>query len=136
MRTTPTHRNRMIAKIKIAQQQLAMDDDSYRAMLQRTTGKKSCKDLTATELAMVLREMERLGFVPTRPNPERKPLHLAQHGNMMRKISVLLTQHGKSWQYAHGIAKKMFGVDTVQQCDGVQIRKIIAALNYYAKRQV
>ena len=47
------HRRAMIAKIKIAQKQLGMDDDVYRELLHRMAGKRSCTELTATELARV-----------------------------------------------------------------------------------
>ena len=123
----------MIAKIKIAQKQLNMDDDIYRAILQRETGKRSTTQMTESELIRVLDEMQRLGFVPSKTY-ERKPLRRAEHTPMINKISVLLTQTGKSWNYAHGIAKRMFGRDTVQQCDSEQIHKIIAALQYHAQR--
>ena len=76
-----THRRAMIAKIKIAQKQLGMDDDVYRELLHRMAGKRSCTELTATELARVLREMERLGFAPSRPAPERMPLRQAAHAD-------------------------------------------------------
>ena len=71
------HRRAMIAKIKIAQKQLGMDDDVYRELLHRMAGKRSCTELTATELARVLREMERLGFAPAglRPNACRCGRH-------------------------------------------------------------
>ena len=83
-----THRRAMIAKIKIAQKQLGMDDDVYRELLHRMAGKRSCTELTATELARVLREMERLGFAPSRPAPERMTLRQAQHTPMMQKIGA------------------------------------------------
>lgn len=56
-----------ITKIKIAQKQLHMDDDTYRALLHRLTGKSSATDLSVTEQHKVLAEMERLGFKPSKP---------------------------------------------------------------------
>ncbi len=55
-----------IAKIKIAQQQLNMADEDYRALLVRATGKNSSTTLSDEQLNMVLREMERLGFKPSK----------------------------------------------------------------------
>lgn len=128
-------RKGLIAKIHVAKQQLNMEDDMYRNLLQELTDCRSCKQMNHAQLETVLRQLCRLGFVPQKQISERKPLHFAQHGAMMRKISVLLTQTGKSWNYAHGIAKRMFGKDTVQQCDSEQMHSIVAALNYHAKRQ-
>ena len=69
-----TRRRAMVAKIKIAQKELDMDDDTYRAVLLRVTGKNSSTRLDAAELDAVLREMCRLGFVPRPAAYVRPPL--------------------------------------------------------------
>ncbi|MGR6980833.1 gp16 family protein [Testudinibacter sp. P27/CKL/0425] len=48
--------------IHIAKSQQSMDEMTYRAMLERITGKTSCKQMTVIELNKVLREMEQKGF--------------------------------------------------------------------------
>ena len=48
------------ARIHIGQKALGMDDDTYRAFLQRLTGKSSSKAMTIGERARVLAEMTRL----------------------------------------------------------------------------
>ena len=117
MANEQNRRRGMIAKIKVAQKQLGMEDDVYRDVLAATTGLRSCKDMEVWQLERVLQKLERLGFAPTRSKPERQPLHLAEHTPMINKIGAMLHQSGKSWAYAHGIARKMF------------------ALNYQAKRE-
>lgn len=57
---------RNIAKIKMAQKQLGMDDESYRALLKRVTGKDSATALTVMQQNQILNEMERLGWKPKR----------------------------------------------------------------------
>lgn len=132
-----THRQKMISKIHIAKKQLGLDDDVYRDLLAQATGQRSCKDMDDSQLAAVLNLLQQKGFGEDTPAKayQRTPLHFAEHGAMMRKIGALLTQTGKSWAYAHGIARKMFNVDTVQRCDAEQMRKVLAALNYQAKRE-
>lgn len=49
------------ARIHIGKARLGMDDDTYRAFLQRLTGKSSSKDMTTAQRALVLAEMTRLG---------------------------------------------------------------------------
>ena len=49
------------ARIHIGKARLGMDDDTYRAFLQRLTGKTSSKDMTTAQRALVLAEMTRLG---------------------------------------------------------------------------
>ena len=131
------YRQKMISKIHIAKKQLDLDDDVYRDLLAQATGKRSCKDMTDNELAAVLNLLQQKGFGADggAKGYQRTPLHFAEQGAMMRKIGALLAQIGKSWAYAHGIARKMFGVETVQRCDAEQMRKVLAALNYQARRE-
>ncbi|WP_336802008.1 regulatory protein GemA [Kaistia sp. MMO-174] len=53
-----------LAKIHVAKKALALDDDTYRDVLGRVTGKRSAKDLTVIECGRVLDEFKRLGFKP------------------------------------------------------------------------
>lgn len=132
-----SNRQKMLSKIHIGKKQLGLDDDVYRDVLAQATGKRSCKDMDDGELAAVLNLLQQKGFgadVGAKAY-QRTPLHFAEQGAMMRKIGALLAQIGKSWAYAHGIARKMFGVETVQRCDAEQMRKVLAALNYQARRE-
>ncbi|WP_373100814.1 MULTISPECIES: gp16 family protein [Pasteurellaceae] len=56
---------KLIQLIHIAKQKLSMDEFSYRAMLERLTGKTSCKEMTIAELMRVQAEMEAKGFKKT-----------------------------------------------------------------------
>ncbi|WP_244903126.1 phage protein GemA/Gp16 family protein [Simonsiella muelleri] len=60
--TYEQRRQGLIAKIHVAKTQLALDDDNYRAILQRVTAKSSCAEMNLQELQRVMAEMERLGF--------------------------------------------------------------------------
>lgn len=51
-----------LAKIHIAKKELGLDDDTYRALLTRTTGKSSSKNMSEREHLTVLEEMTRQGF--------------------------------------------------------------------------
>ncbi|STO57602.1 gp16 family protein [Grimontia hollisae] len=55
-------RTRLIKLIHIGKRELGLDDETYRALLQRETGKDSCKSMLNNELDTVLRVMERKGF--------------------------------------------------------------------------
>lgn len=55
------HPGNQKARIHIDQTALGMDDDTYRAFLQRLTGKTSSKDMTTAQRALVLAEMTHLG---------------------------------------------------------------------------
>ena len=60
-------------KIQIARRQLGLDDDTYRAILKRTVGVESSKDLTPRQIGRVLVELERLGFKPKASTGRAKP---------------------------------------------------------------
>lgn len=52
---------KLIQLVKIGQNQLNMDDDSYRAMLKRLTNKTSATKLTTVELHKVIHELQQKG---------------------------------------------------------------------------
>lgn len=53
----------------------------------------------------------------------------------MNKIAILLKQNEKSWEYANGIAQRMFQVGNINQLDAHQLRKVLIALNYQNLKQ-
>jgi phage gp16-like protein len=53
-----------LAKIHIAKKQLGLEDDDYRALLARTTGKSSLRAMSTQEHVQVIKELERIGFKP------------------------------------------------------------------------
>jgi hypothetical protein len=60
---TDNRRRAEIAKIKIAQKRLCLDDEVYRAIIERVcNGKRSAADLDETERGALLDEFKRLGF--------------------------------------------------------------------------
>ena len=50
-------RRALIAKIKIAQKELGLDDVTYRAVLERVTGKRSCTECSIPELERVVEDL-------------------------------------------------------------------------------
>lgn len=120
-----TKRRQLIAKVKIAQQQLALDDDTYRVLLVRVAGKNSATKLTEAEFARVLAEMQRLGFAP---KGSGKPPRRSSADPLMRKIGALLADMDLDWPYAHALGKRMYGVDRVQWLSDEHMRGVIAAL--------
>ncbi len=125
-----------LAKIHIAKAQLGLDDDTYRALLARIAGVRSAKDLNRRQIGAVLAEFERLGFKPKaakkagRTAPKAAPDRQALIG----KIEAFLAEAKRPWSYADAMALRMFKVERVEWCDGDQLRRLIAALGYDAKR--
>lgn len=128
-------RKTAIQLIHIAKSQLGLDDDTYRQMLSTTTGKNSCSKMTLPELQQVLDHLKAKGFKSKpshhglRPNPGRN------RNALMNKVEALLADGGYHWNYAHGMAKRMFGVEKVDWLEPEQLHKLVAALEYNAKRK-
>lgn len=71
----PVLRRARLAKVHIARKQLALEEDSYRALLRRMTGKDSASAMAIAELDLVLNEFKRLGFSDAPARRFRKPAH-------------------------------------------------------------
>lgn len=80
------HRRSMLAKINIARQQLAMDEDDYRQILFDQTGSLSLKELSDSQLDKVLGVMKAKGFRALPKSGAKSPA--AQHP-MARKARAL-----------------------------------------------
>ena len=133
-------RKRDLAKIHIAKKQLGLNDDSYRAMLQMVAGVNSAAHLSMGGRRKVLAHLHKAGFrakspkraYPGRPNFER----LAGTGNLalIKKIEAYLAEANRPWRYAHRMAQKICKVDRVQWCKPEQLIKLVAAMEYDARR--
>jgi len=139
------YRNALIRKIHVARRDLGLDDDSptYRAFLERTTGKDSLRAMSVSELAKVVEAFCAKGWnaTPRRskdthglpknfaPNPNRKGT-----AKLMTKIEALLAEMGTGqngfipWSYAASILKRMYKVERLEWATQRQLRGVIAAL--------
>lgn len=62
-----------LAAIHVAKKQLGLDDESYRAVLKRVTGKSSSAEMDEAERQRVVEEMRRLGFTKKKPAKSGRP---------------------------------------------------------------
>lgn len=138
---TSTSRNRQLAAIHVmATKRLHLDRSTYVALLQRVGRVASSADLDARGRAKVLDELRRLAGEGQRQMhnavdlPDAPQNVRAESEGMVSKIGALLAESGKSWAYAHGIAKRMFHVQRVEWLKPDQLHKLVAALSYAQKR--
>lgn len=140
--TKPTNlRNRELAAIHVmASKRLRLDRDTYVALLQRVGNVKSSADLDQRGRAKVLDELRRLTgegqqqmrnavHLPSEPQNVRDEI-----AGMVSKVGAILAELDKSWNYAHGTAKRMFKVQRVEWLRADQLHKLVAALSYAQKR--
>ncbi|MGP9666270.1 gp16 family protein [Halomonas sp. AOP22-C1-8] len=126
-----------LAQIHIAKAQLGLTDEDYRAILARTAGVSSAKELTNRTVGGVMFEFRRLGFEPKPANKagRKAPNPPATRQAEMKKVEALLAEAGRAWAYADSMAKHMFKVDRVDFLDDSQLHKLLQALIIDAKRQ-
>lgn len=125
-----------LAQIHIAKAQLGLTDDEYRAILARTVGVNSAKQLTNRNVGYVLAEFRRLGFVPkpAKKAGRKAPRPPATRQVVMSKVEALLADAGLPWAYADGMARHMFKVERVDWLDDAQLQKLMQALIIDARR--
>lgn len=126
----------LMAKIHIAKKDLHLDDDTYRDVLWRVTGKRSCKDMTFAQLQDVVKDMENSGFKPkAAPKHGKKPSVIGKREPLMGKIHAMLTDMGLHWNYAHGMADSMFKIKRLQWLNDNQLYKLTQALSVHQQRE-
>lgn len=140
--TTDADRAREIQLIQIAKRQLDMAEEAYRSMLWTVARVRSSKELDHNGRQQVLAHLQHLGFKP-KAKPGKENRHTAErpstyHGSELnrqwRKVEALLTRARRPWSYAAGMAKRMFGLDSLNFCTAEHLQKLVAALEYDKRR--
>ncbi len=133
MRKRQPPRRVLLAKIHIAATKMGLDEDTYRSMLHRYTGKTSASELTNTELRYVVTQVERdFGLNLSRPK--------GKTAGQIAKIKALLTAKGQRdgvyipISYAEAILKQQCGLEKLEWANGKQLRAVITALIIAEKR--
>ena len=160
-RGTPASENRsaLLAKVHLGKKQLGMSDEEWRALLADRWDVESSGALDARRLDELVRHLESLGAVFTRGSARKRsgkanrkreiPAALthddAELGReaYLKKIEALLAEKGRAegthmpWAYAVGILKQQTGgaIKSLDQADVLQLRNVIAALVYDARRK-
>lgn len=133
-------RKQLMAQIHIAKNQLGMEEENYRATLQRITGKDSCSEMKTSELVDVVQEMKRLGFKPksterSQKKHGKKPSVTQSKEALISKIEAMIADLNLSWDYVHSMANRMFAIERVQWLDVGKLYKLTQALAVYQRKQ-
>lgn len=128
-------RKKLLAQLHIARKDMALEEESYRALLYRVTGQTSAKELTDVQLKSVLSEFERLGWKKSR-------FRRFAAGNRpdIRKIFAIwgsLSAHlkcGGSRAGLRAFVERMTGVSDPNFLNGIQARAVIEALKGMQQR--
>lgn len=134
-----THpRNGLIAKIHIARTQLALDEECYRALLRRVTGKDSSAAMSISQLEAVLGEFRRLGFSGKPPRAGKRKMATEPQAKKIRALWLVLYRMGAlrdpSEEALAGFAARTCGVDDLHWITPGDADRIIRALRGWIDR--
>lgn len=136
-------RRAAVAKVQIARKELGLDEDTYRAMLERITGRTSAADCDDRQLGDVLDEMKAKGWKPKvvqGGRTARRTSAAADHpsAKKARALWLSLWHLGEVRDPAESaleaFARRQLGVDRLQWADQTQCYKLIEALKAMAER--
>lgn len=122
-----------LAKIHIAKKDLGIDDITYRSILYAIAKVNSAKDLTDAQASQVIAHFKRCGWKPT-VKAGKKPSVGQGKQALINKIEAQLAEAKRPWMYADAMAKRMFQVERVRFLTPEQLHKLVAALEYDARR--
>lgn len=131
-------RNRLLGLVHIAVKDLHMDDDDYRAILRRETGKASAAQCSPAELHRVIAAMERLGWRGTRGTGHR--VNQASHPIARKARAMWITLHAlgavddASESALEVFGKRQLGVDRLHWADRAKASALVEALKGIATR--
>lgn len=125
---------KMIGAIKAGQAYLGWDDATYRATLNRLTGKTSATRCSLDELQTVKEYMHKAGF-PRQSKQGRRPSVASSRQRMLDKVGALLADAGRPWDYAESMAKRMFKRERVDWLTTEELTKLMQALAVDATRR-
>ncbi|WP_102866754.1 gp16 family protein [Pseudovibrio exalbescens] len=124
--------SRYLAQIHIAKKELALDEDSYRAILFRVTGKCSAKDLTEAQRLRVVTEFKRIGWTNKKQGGSFRPASNKAYVRKLYALAKSLDELGY-WNAPYKDALRVFvrtrcGVDNPEWLTYAQANPLIEAL--------
>lgn len=140
-------RNVMIAKIHLAKNQLGLDDDTYRSIINQTVGKDSAAKCTDKQLIKVIEAIKAKGWSDKKPRvkgekalKDRKAYENANKPSISKIYALwgVLQRSGKIKSHdkaaLDAFVKKYTSIDHVKWIDKPQAQKIIEILKQMIAR--
>lgn len=136
-------RRAAVVKVQIARRDLGLDEDTYRLVLERVTGKTSSTACTDAELGRVLDEFKARGWTPKATDGGRaKPRssRAADHptAKKARALWLSLWELGEvrdpSEAALESFARRQLGGERLQWADQARVYRLIEALKAMAER--
>jgi phage gp16-like protein len=128
-----------IRAIQAMRRQLDLAEDVYRNLVESSSAPHGCAVRSAgacnqAQLDAVAAKLRQLLGQPAsgwKNKPKDQSLMVQA---LMRKIEAQLADQGREWDYGHALAQRICKVDRLEFCTPADLHKVIAALDYDAKR--
>lgn len=135
----------LIAQIHIAKKELALDDDTYRALLKSATGKTSCSDMTVPDLHKAIHAFKERGF-KTKRSKKLSPKSTGTRVDKMRAIWITMQQRGLirdnseaallHWVQGQLDKRAAAPIDSLQWLDGhAECNRLLEQLKQWSQRK-
>lgn len=133
--TAKNTRTRQLARIHVLAKELGLDRAAYEAVLWTVAGVQSAAELDDHGRRSVIQHLvSRLGHHGhQRRVAGRQPSSTPQRP-LLRKIAAQLKAADRPWEYALALARRLAGKDRLEFCTDAELGKIVAALDYDARR--
>ncbi|MCX8957206.1 regulatory protein GemA [Erwinia psidii] len=126
-------KSNLIRIVHTGKSSLGWDDETYRDVLSRHTGKRSARDCSVTDLEKVVLYMRTQGFAAS--SHGRRPRVAGGRKAMLSKIEAMLAEARRPWGYLDGVIEQMLGEKKpVEWLNDEQVRKLMQMLIVDAKR--
>ena len=125
-----------LAAIHVAKKQLALEDDSYRDLLQRVAGVRSARDLDEAGARRVMTEFERLGFTnqtKRRAGHDSRPLARKARALWISLHNLDEIDNADDRALA-AFARRLTGKETLRFCDAKELNQVVEALKAWGAR--
>lgn len=131
-------RNAELAQIHVAKKQLALDDDTYRAILWTVGRVRSAGDLDWTGRKQLLEHFKAKGWKPTPPKKKPDPVQVGDQADLVRALWRDLHQAEKVREPGEaalgGWLKRNRLPERVEWLDTKQLTRAIEALKKWLAR--
>ena len=137
---SPDQRRNTLAKIHIARKDLALDEDTYRAMLAELTGKTSSKDMSDNQLGKVLNHLRNKGWKPRAPSAtgSQRRQDTSDQASKVRALWLFLYELGQVGNPSEAAlatyVKRIAKVDDMHWANAHAMERIIETLKKWAMR--
>lgn len=130
------NKNPLLAKVHIAKAQLGLDDEQYRDIVRRVTGKESASQCRYSQLVDLINEFKVLGWKTVQKQAFRKAPSdpVKKIYALWGKLQKLGAVQSTDKTALDAFVKKYTGIDSVQWIAPEQQSRIIEILKQWLKR--